>query len=215
MEHVILLHGIGANSKTLSALERQISRAGYKTHNWNYHVYGRSINDVIQEIRDRVNAVFSKDKLVHFVGHSLGGVLSRGVMAAGITPRMGRLVTLGSPHKGAMMAHKFPLGRKLFQGIFGRKIVNDLTQDSTVSALPYPDTDIGTISGTKEFHPADPVSWFTSRILDEPHDGFISVRSTQIDIAENIMLDVDHCFMIFDKTVAEQTIHFLQNGKFK
>jgi pimeloyl-ACP methyl ester carboxylesterase len=215
MEHIVLLHGIGANSRTLSYIEKHLKRAGYRVHNWNYKVYSRSLEDIVSQIRDRVDAVFSEHHTVHFVGHSLGGVLSRGVMALGIRAKMGRLVTLGSPHKGAMMAHRFPLGRKIFKGIFGRKIVNDLSHDSTVGSLPYPNTEIGTISGCKRFHPADPVSWFTSKMLDEPHDGFISVRSTQIDIAENIVLDVDHCFMIFDKEVISQTIYFLKYGKFK
>jgi pimeloyl-ACP methyl ester carboxylesterase len=215
MEHVVLLHGIGANSKTLIPLSNKIKAAGFIVHNLNYSVHDRSLESIISSMQNRVNSIFLKDDVVHFVGHSLGGIIARGVMSLDLTPIVGKLITLGSPHKGALMAKEFPLGRKVFAKIFGEKIIHDLTSDSTVSKLPYPNTQIGTISGSRRFHLADPVSWFTNLILDEPHDGFISLRSTQLEvIAENIVLDVDHCFMVFNKDVMFQTIYFLKFGTF-
>ena len=215
MEHVILLHGIGAGAKTLLPLEIKLKRAEYITHNWSYTVRGKSLTESIDILWEKVNMLFGPKHTVHFIGHSLGGVLARGILCKGIRAKLGKLITLGSPHRGAAAGNAlFGAGKKAFSFAFGCRIVDDLMWESSVSDIPTPPVCTGTISGTKRFTWTNPISWVVSRILDKSHDGFICVESTLLEGAESLLLEVDHMFMVFDREVTNQAIHFLRYGTF-
>ena len=112
---VLLVHGIVDNRSIFHYLARALRRRGHGTvQAVNYSPMTAFTGDIRVAARDlgdhveRLCAVAGVDR-VHVVGHSLGGLIARYyVQRLGGDARVDTLVTLGSPHRGSMIAHLLP-----------------------------------------------------------------------------------------------------------
>jgi len=104
---VILLHGLFQNRSCLLWLAYRLRQAGFR------HVYSintppwRDLETLTEILVRKVDELRLTHKVeqVDLVGHSMGGMIGRNyVQHRGGSSKVGRLVTLGSPHQGSKLA---------------------------------------------------------------------------------------------------------------
>lgn len=144
---------------------------------------------------------------LHFVGHSLGGLLvMRMLQSTGNLPS-GKLVLLGCPLAGSQVAarmNEWPVTRHLL-GNASELMVEGETQ------MPE-DRPVGMLAGSGEFG----IGMFIPGIgMGEPGDGTVLVEETCAEgLADHLVLPVSHMGMLFSPDVLQQTAYFLRQGRF-
>ena len=144
---------------------------------------------------------------MHFVGHSLGGLVIRAYLAERQVQNLGRVVLLGTPNKGTQLVDRY--GDKWWFKLLGPNARALGTGNGSLpDLLPAPDYPVGVIAGTRKGFDND-------HILPGPDDGLVTVASTRLKgMADFIVLETGHSAMRYSKPVAEQTVRFLRTGQF-
>lgn len=210
-EFVILLHGLCRSGRSMIPMGQALSQAGYKVVNMDYPSRSASIEKLSDDaIGSAVNdCQRSGATSIHFVTHSLGGILVRSYLARHSLPQLGRVVMLGPPNQGSEVVDK--LGSlRLFQKING-PAGSELGTDanSTPNKLGPANFCVGVIAGNRS------LNWINSLLIPGPDDGKVSVVRTQLaGMADHIVLRATHPYLMRNQTVIKQTIHFLRTGEF-
>lgn len=212
-EVVIVLHGLARTPYSMWFVSRALRKAGYDVADWGYLSVRGNLADQIERLRPRL-ASLKGYKKVHGVGHSLGGLMLRGLLANSDLP-LGRLVMHGTPNQGAGMINRH--GWLFNRGPLNRPIIRDLRAGSTaIRALPVPDMEIGIIAGIERNHPGNLIALLNKRIFgDEPHDGTVEVSSTRLPgMKEHLEVYANHSFISVNRSVIKATVNFIRTGKF-
>ena len=196
----------------MTKLERELADDGYVAVNRSYDAFDEGIRELaplaiepaIAECREQAAAP------IHFVTHSLGGILVRVVLESGRPPELGRVVMLGPPNQGSEVVDVLggtPIYR-WFGGKAGVQLGTELP-DSVPRQLGPADFELGVIAGNRS------VNLLLSRYLPGADDGKVTVESTKLDgMADHIVLPVTHTFMMRNRKAMEHVRHFLENGRF-
>lgn len=146
---------------------------------------------------------------VHFVTHSLGGILVRYYYSEHEPDAVGRVVMLGPPNQGSAAAdemHDWP-GFEWLNGPAGYQLGKG--ENSVPLQLGSPEFEFAVIAGNESI---DPV---TSAVLEDPDDGRVSVSDTYLDGMQDFRLvDTSHAFMMQNGDVFELVKSFLETGAF-
>ena len=216
MDKVVLLHGIGRTSRSLDGLEGFLQDENYRTLSITYPSRRYTLEQLSQWLREIVlDASFWTDMTggrVHFVGHSMGGLLIRYYLEryrANVPPiKLGRVVMLGTPHQGSEVAdlwHKMAL-YKWFYGPAGQQLTTAAMNAVTIK--PY--YDLGMIAGNVSWPYPD--AWLA---MKEPNDGRVSVESTRIEgMKDHIIVPATHTYIMDRNDVHGQILSFLKDGNF-
>lgn len=211
-EAVIVLHGLARSAKPMQKLADAARADGYAVINLDYP----STTSLIESLVDAhlapavQKAVGAGATRIHFVGHSMGGILIRQYLDTHTLPQLGRVVTIGTPHGGSELVDK--LGRfKPFTWINGPAGYQLGTNpDSLPNRLPPATYPLGCIAGTRSYNP------FYSALIEGPDDGKVSVARAQLEgQSDFIVLPVNHTFMMRDDSVIAQALYFLREGRFE
>ncbi len=206
---VILLHGLVRTERSMKKLERALADRGYHTINVSY----ASTRDTIANLADAAigPAVASchAGATIHFVTHSLGGILVRQYLRDHDISGLGRVVMLGPPNKGSEVVDRlrdFP-GFHFFHGDAGLELGTGET--SVPNQLGRADFDLGVIAGTRS------INLFLSSMIPGPDDGKVSVENTRVEgMRDHLEMEVTHPFMMRNNRVIDQVVHFLEQGEF-
>lgn len=208
-DSVIMLHGLGRTAFAMWYLEKKLTNAGFIVHNLDYPSRelppDELLNYISQLIDDCCGSIQGK---VHFVGHSLGGLLIRAYLQnSRVQPA--RVVLLGTPNNGSELADSFA-HTSWFEKLLGPTAqLLGTDEDSFPHTLNKPDYELGVIAGNKSINPLG--SW----IIPGRDDGMVSINSTRLaGMSDFIILPTDHVLMRYDSEVSDQTIYFLKNGHF-
>ncbi|MCG8042145.1 MAG: alpha/beta fold hydrolase [Candidatus Thiodiazotropha endolucinida] len=208
-EIVVLLHGLGRNKTSMWLLASRLENAGYYVKRVEYSSLDHDPDEILQDISSQINQCCQKHThSVHFVGHSLGGLMVRAYLQYNKVDKLGRVVLLGTPNKGTEAADHFsnswlmeilgPTAKALGTG-----------QNSFPNSLKAPYYPVGIIAGEIKSRLNDPV-------IPGKDDGLVSIEATKIDgMTDFIIIETGHSSMRYNSEVAEQTIEFIKNGMFK
>jgi pimeloyl-ACP methyl ester carboxylesterase len=210
-ECVILLHGLCRTSRSMLPMQRALTQAGYQVFNVNYPSRTASIeklgDDAIGSAVNDANAQGATT--IHFVTHSLGGILVRSYLARHTVANLGRVVMLGPPNQGSEVVDKlgsFRLFRKI-NGPAGNEL--GTRKDSTPNRLGPANFCAGVIAGDRS------INWINSLLIPGGDDGKVSVERTKLaGMAGHIVIHAAHPFLARNRTAIRQTIYFLRNGHF-
>lgn len=97
VEPVVLVPGFLAGDSSLLVMSRHLRRAGYRTYRSTMNANVGCTQEASTALEQRVEAIaIKRERKVTIVGHSLGGLLARGV-AARRPDLVEGIVTMGSP----------------------------------------------------------------------------------------------------------------------
>ncbi len=211
-EVVVILHGVAISSQLTARLAKFVAAAGYVVHNLDYPSKTVPLPDLGPRWLAAKLADLGVERApkLHFVTHSMGGLIVRGYLAAHRPANLGRVVTIVPPHHGSAVSDKL---RRLpiIWRIIGRNLgALGTGPDAYWRTLPQrADFELGVIAGSSALNP---LGWF---LLERPHDGTVAERSTRLDgMADHLTLPSNHTLILFRRRTAAQAIAFLRTGRF-
>ncbi len=211
-ECVVLLHGLARSSSSLTTMQNALEEAGYTTANIDYPSRDHAIEELADiAVGKGLASCRAKADIetIHFVTHSLGGILVRQYLSENEIDELGRVVMMGPPNQGSSAVDDMESvpGFDWINGPAGRQLGKGA--ESVPLALGPVDFELGVIAGDRSIDP------ITSAVLEDPDDGRVSVEDTKIDGMDDfVLLHHSHAFMMrMPKTIA-QTLAFLKTGGF-
>lgn len=194
-ELVVVVHGMGRTARSMRPLAEALEAEGFAVLNFGYSSTCCGIAELGTRLRAAVDSAAGPDvRAVHFVGHSLGGILIRWVLTRDEPPaRVGRVVLLAPPNQGSRAADRFaPVIEWLLEPI------DELRTDSTSTVRRLPavrGVPIGVIAGGR--------------------DGKVRVADTHLpEEADHVVVDGAHTFLMRRDDVHRLTMTFLRQGSF-
>ena len=187
-------------------LQQRLSEAGYQVHNLGYASTRSAPEKLVGQVGEAVERRCSGASKLHFVTHSLGGILARAYLSREPSQRAGRVVMLAPPNRGSEVVDR--LGNLIrLLGPTAQEL--GTAPDSLPNRLPSPDFELGVIAGTGSLHP------FADGVLEGAHDGTVRVESTRLEgMSDFLALPVSHTFIMRSPEVARQVLCFLRTGRF-
>jgi triacylglycerol lipase len=208
-DYVILLHGLSRTRRSMAKLERALISHGYFTINVDYPSTTLPIEQLALSSIEKAIAKCTDASQIHFVTHSMGGILLRYYLKHVALDKLGRTVMLGPPNQGSEIVDKIGNWQlfKMINGPAGQQL--GTSTNSLPNQLGKVEFELAVIAGSKGFTP------FLSSFIPSPNDGKVSVESTKINgMQHHLILPVSHSFMMNNQQVIGQTIHFLNQGRF-
>lgn len=209
-DNVILLHGLVRSERSMQKLAKALRKQGYQVQNVSYESTRNNVAKLAEQAIAPALAACAGSGKVHFVTHSLGGILVRQYLKKHRIENLGRVVMLGPPNKGSEVIDKlrdFP-GFYFLHGEAGLELGTGAT--SVPNKLGGVDFDLGIIAGTRS------VNLYLSTMIPGADDGKVSVERTKLEgMRDHLAMEVTHTFMMRNNRVIEQVIHYLETGKFK
>lgn len=209
-EDVILLHGLGRRAASMDLLAIRLEEAGYTVHNLAYLSRKSDPDGLLAELSGKIGACCAEAERLHFVGHSLGGILARAYIAGARPAQLGRVIMLSPPNQGSEIVDAFgdTWLFKLVMGPAGTSLGTSV--DSLPNRLPPPNYELGVIAATASINPVG--SW----LIPGDDDGMVSVCRMRVDgMADFVTVDRTHAFIMRGPEVADQIIAFLRTGAFQ
>jgi len=210
-ECVVLLHGLGRTCWSMKRIEWALKGAGYQVVNISYPSRRRTVEQLsggyLQELMaTRIPAGVKK---IHFVTHSLGGILLRDYLAHHTVTNLGRVVMLAPPNHGSTLAdslREHALGRWIL-GRAGRELGTAPNQmPQRLGPVDFP---LGVIAGDVSLNP------FFSRVLEGPNDGKVTVESARIaGMSDFAVVHSSHTWMMWRAETLRYILAFLREGHF-
>lgn len=207
---IVFLHGLGRTWLSMAWLASQARRRGYAVVNHGYRSRRYTIEEHAEQLRILVRAITCRGS-IHFITHSLGGIIVRAMLAdRGTRPEcLGRVVMLSPPNQGSELAD-FLSGNPIFHAVLGPAAGELGTSGTSTPNLLGPvDFDVGVITGDRALFP------WPSRIFPGPGDGKVTVERAQVSgMRDFLVVRRSHSFIMYGSDVAEAAFHFLEQGRF-
>lgn len=209
-DNVVLLHGAGRSRRAMGCMAKALARKGYQVHNLGYPSRHAPIEILADYVGTQIDELQLDPKMkIHFVTHSLGGIVLRYLLKHTQPLNLGRVVMLAPPNQGAILADIFER-LPFFDWILGPVGIQIRTRpDSLPKFLGPVNYEVGIIAGNRSVNP------ILSVLIPGADDGRIAVKSTKLaGMADFLVLPCIHPMIMNYKNTIRQTIHFLAQGCF-
>lgn len=201
---VILVHGLWYGPWAMAMLARRLRRAGHVVRRFAYQPTASSVAVHARNLAQFVRQ--GNATTMHFVGHSMGGLVILQMLANEPELASGRVVLLGTPLQGSLVA------RRLLRLPGGALLLGELAT-GLCQAQPLlwaAGREIGMIAGSRALG--------LGRLLGKPgavSDGTVALDEADApELSGRVVLPVSHTGMLFSGQVAQQVLAFLRNGRF-
>jgi pimeloyl-ACP methyl ester carboxylesterase len=208
---VVLLHGLARTSRSMEKIGSYLSDSGYFVENIDYPSRKFSIEVLAENVLPEAlkRCTDHDPKQIHFVTHSLGGIILRYYLAQHDIEKLGRVVMLSPPNNGSEIVDNISdwPGFYFINGPAGKALGTD---SSGVPAKLGPVAfEVGVITGNISFNP------FYSYLIPGDDDGKVSVASARIQgMTDFLIVPHSHSFIMNSKKVMQETEKFLRYGYF-
>ena len=206
---VILLHGLARTEQSMTTLEKRLKQTGYFVVNNGYDSRAGTIEALATPTIENALHACQHHRPIHFVTHSMGGILVRQYLSDHAIEHLEYVVMLGPPNHGSEAVDtlsKYP-GFGQVNGQAGYQLGTE--PNSLPNTLGPANFHVGIIAGTRT------MNVFLSSMIPGTDDGKVSVKSTQLsDMKDHMTLAVTHTFMMNDDTIIANVLHFLEYGQF-
>jgi pimeloyl-ACP methyl ester carboxylesterase len=207
-EAVVLVHGLYRSERSMQPLASRLAAAGYTVHNLRYASTQGTPDELEAALEAQVASCCADAAQVHFVTHSLGGILVRAMLARHAPDNLGRVVMLAPPNHGSEFVDWLGSSFAFALGPTGRELGTAPT--SLPNRLPPATYSLGVIAGTTSWNP------FSAWVLPGESDGTVSVASTRLDgMSDFVALPSSHTFILRSDAAAERVLEFLRAGRFQ
>jgi hypothetical protein len=208
---VVLLHGLNRSWRAMSTMAAALQDAGFTTANVDYPSQAGPIEEIaplsvgtgLAECRS------TGATRIHFVTHSIGGILLRYQQQHEPIGELGRVVMLGPPNQGSEIVDKLQdwPGMETISGAAGMQLGTG--KDSIPSQLGPVDFELGVVAGTGT------INLLASAMLPNPDDGKVSVAATQVEGMDDfLVVPNSHRYITRAPVVVRNTVSFLKTGRF-
>jgi len=210
-EEVILLHGLCRTSRSMLKMETALANAGYQVRNLDYSSRTAPIEKLADDAIGKAVADCQNDGAtkIHFVTHSLGGILVRSYLARHSIPNLGRVVMLAPPNQGSEVVDKLG-GWSLFKfinGVAGNELGTD--KNSIPNKLGAANFSVGIIAADRS------INWINSLLIPGRNDGKVSIERAKLSgMSDYTVIHATHPFIMRNHRAIRQTIQFLKTGHF-
>jgi triacylglycerol lipase len=210
-EAIILLHGLARSGRSMKNAGKSLAEYGYKIINIDYpsrhyEIHTLALNYIDEGLQKcdlfRINKI-------HFLTHSLGGILLRYYLSLKRIDKLGRVVMLAPPNQGSEIVDK--LGAwKLFKYLSGPAGLQLGTEANSIpNSLGSVNFQAGIIAGDKPINP------FLSRLIPGANDGKVSVARSRVEgMQDFLVVPFSHTFIMQRDYIIDQSLHFIQYGFF-
>ncbi len=210
-EYVILLHGLARTSRSMAKMEQHLREKGFGVVNAGYPSREKPVEELAETVIPKAlrQCRLKNAARIHFVTHSLGGILVRYYLKHHTINNLGRVVMLSPPNQGSELADK--LGGlflyKWLNGPAGQQLGTG--RSDLPSKLGPVDFDLGVITGDRS------VNLILSRLIPGQDDGKVSVKKAPVDGQSDFMIiPASHPFIMKNQQAMTQSVYFLKNGRF-
>lgn len=201
---ILLVHGLFMRATMMMPLAARLRQQGYTCLALTYPTRRQTLHDSVATHLPRIQE-FAADAPLCAIGHSLGGLYLRHLLAAwpqGLAG--GRVVTLGTPHLGSKVGAYFR------ERGWRRNILGHCWEAGLDGCAPPWDANIPllSIAGTKSLGIGSTLRLFAA---DEPNDGTVAVAETELpQAAAYHRLPTSHTALQFDAEAARLAIAWFQ-----
>lgn len=205
-DHIIIVHGLWMTGLELGVLQHRLrADHGFEGSIFSYSSITGTMAEHVASLR--TFALAQPCERLHFVGHSLGGIVALKLLESSNDLPPGRVVCLASPMQGSCAVSGFA------RWPFARAALGAAICDEVLATKPRQwdgRRDVGIIAGS--------LSIGLGRLFadfQEDSDGTLLVSETKLEGAkDHIVMPVSHTGMVFSAEVTAQIAKFLREGKF-
>jgi len=186
-------------------LERRLQRAGFTTRRVSYPSQARPWQQSVEILRREVEGCASEQ--IHFVGHSMGGLVVSALLNDSPGIASGSVVTIGTPFNGSSVA------RNMLNYSPGRWLLGGAEPLLTSGLRPrWCDTrSLHVIAGTSGI--GLPRMLF-GKELGPVHDGVVSVDECTVKgVASMDTFSSNHTLLLVNQAVIERVVVLLKGSK--
>ena len=193
----------------MEPLAERIASAGYRVFNVNYPSRDLTPDELVSALKEVVRACCAEASQIHFVTHSLGGILVRGYASQHPDPRISRVVMLSPPNRGSELVDRFG-DSWLFRAVMGPTARQLGTAGGSFpNRLPPPGFELGVIAATGSINPVG------SALIPGEDDGIVALCNMWIDgLTDMVTVASSHALVMRSSEVADLVLGFLSNGNF-
>jgi len=201
----ILVHGVWMHGLAMELQRLYLAQSGFDAHCYSYHSVGPTLTDNAQQLAAHAREQQAGE--IHWVCHSLGGLVALRMLECAPDLPPGRLVLMGTPFQGSYAARQLA-SHQIGEMALGKSLAEWLARDKPAG---FPGREIGVIAGSNQFG----LAVLVAPDLPEPNDGAVAVAETVIPgERDRIILPVSHSGMLVSRAVATQAAAFLRDGRF-
>lgn len=200
---IVFVHGLWVSSWSMGVLEHHLRKEGFATRRFSYSSTHQDPQRQAEELF--TFAVRSDGTLPNIVAHSLGGLITLGMLDAHPDTPSGRVVLMGAPVRGSSVAGhvgRWPGGHFLF-GTAERTL--------TEGVRHWPRGEIGMIAGTRSLG----LGLLAGGARHEGDGTVLCAETRHEGLRDRIELPVTHTSMLFSSEASRQAAAFIRTGRFR
>lgn len=210
-EGVILLHGLARTKRSMRTLANFLRQQGYLVANVGYPSCCQAIPALAAACIPPALEELHRQGAgrIHFVTHSMGGILVRAYLKQQPCASLGRVVMLSPPNQGSELAEVL-LQFSWFRWLFGPAGCQLGTGEASLPLQLGPvSSPVGIVTGNRS------LGWLSARIFPGPNDGKVSVARAALEgMADFLVVPCGHAFIMHSQLVKKQVATFLATGQF-